>query len=773
MRQVFWVYCLALVALLGSLASPLAAQTGGIVMRVDGDAVGLGGAVRPGSWTPLRVNLDNQGERREVVVQWRLADVDGDQVLATRRAVANPGREQAVWLYGVPPVDTRGDAAWTVQVKDAATGEPIETQTVRPRVPVSQTSPRMSLIGLAGSAGLGLDPYTEQYTQHEPIGILRGLSLETLPDRWYGLDALHSLIWVQDGGDPNAAAFLPAMQAALREWVRRGGHLIVVLPPFGEPWSGSPMADLLPVPADAMRRVEGTVPNYLYDIAPVEKATIQMHVFDVPDSGAPGQAAVLLRNDANEPVVVAKRYGFGRVTLVGIDLSEGRLVRMGVPGGSFRIWNTIYGWNSPAYTNDRAQRDMGSGNLVQIGQRGKPELGGFVAGIIAMTEQAAPALLLAIVVFLLYWLAAGPLGFALLKSRGQVRKSWLAFVAVVGLFTVIAWGGAWLLQPRGREIAHFSVVDIDGRTGLVRTQSWLSLFIPEFGEALVSVPGGDVQTPNTLASPGLVPMDVEQAFLNPQPYEVDAAAPSRAEIPVRATAKQFTVDYLGALAEGQTGVEGTWVAPQGELRIDNGWPRGTLAHNLPGTLTSVLAVYVPPRADIPGAAAVGRAGAMPFVWRLGEWAPQTPLQIDEPRQSLRLVQRPPAYEGIQRSFIGEGFLGQHLGNAGGLNEEDGAAILQLPDDQRVRVIEMLSFYDALPPPDVFRTNGSGFADFPNSYQRSLGRNLDLTPHTVGAKLILIGHLRGSPLPAPLLVDEQAIADYDADSWTVVRWIYDL
>ena len=92
-----------------------------------------------------------------------------------------------------------------------------------------------------------------------------------------------------------------------------------------------------------------------------------------------------------------------------------------------------------------------------------------------------------------------------------------------------------------------------------------------------------------------------------------------------------------------------------------------------------------------------------------------------------------------------------------------------PRDLRVRMIELLSFYDALPPPS-YRAEAVNLFDRPVAYQRSVGRALDLTPLTAGARVILIGYLEHSPLPAPLTVDGGPV---ESDGWTVVRWVYDL
>src|SRR5690606_5555784 len=130
-----------------------------------------------------------------------------------------------------------------------------------------------------------------------------------------------------------------------------GGHLVIVLPEVGRPWSGSPLRDLMPVNPAQMRRIEAEPPKVPYDIAPPAPLTLGMSVFDRLDVTG---ASPVLGYGRGEVLAAAKRYGFGRVTVVGIDLSDERLRRLNMPQGSFRVWNTIFGWNGPVILEDRA-----------------------------------------------------------------------------------------------------------------------------------------------------------------------------------------------------------------------------------------------------------------------------------------------------------------------------------------------------------------------------------------------------------------------------------
>jgi len=770
-RYRFHPHLLTLLALLLGHVSPAAhAQLRDVLFDVDrgGGFVGLGGFVKAGQWTPIRVTLANQSaELREVRVQWVLNDEDGDRVIAQRIATLNPMRTDVhVWLYACPPTSTRPrDPGWSVRVLDHETGRPLGQPLHILPDPARFLRPSESVMGVMSSISLGLGTHTTGATAHEPVRLATGLDLTRLPDRWYGMSVFQTLIWTHgdgEGGDPNDPAFTDDQQQALREWVRRGGHLVIVLPAYGEPWSGSPLADLMPVPRDRMRRVEDLPPVSLGVVRGAERAPIAMTVFDT----APGDGVAVIEEDRRgRPIVVARRFGFGNVTLIGVDLADRNLVNMGLPNGKWTIWHEVFGWRAPAFAEAEVEAQIKRNELVRPEQRqnSAEQIGAdWLPGIIDMTGTATPALLLAILIFIVYWLAAGPGVFGALRAKGWHRHAWLAFVLVVAGFTAVTWAGAMLMRKGQLTVAHFSVLDIDGNTGAVHSRGWMSIFIPQFGTAEVALDPDHPDAPNTLASPGIVSQLESGRFPDQQAYTIDAGAPTAAPVPVRATAKRFIYDYAGRLDDDRAGLGGAWIGPQGQIDIVNAWPEGELTHQLPGPLHDVVVVYCPGDAEIP------------WVWfHRGRWNPGDPLKIQQPTQALRLVVPRHAYT-PKRDFAAEGYLGQLIdfktGMTGIAQQMQPSSGLRRDAKQQ---FEMLCFFNALPPPNFRDTSGTFGIGNTRTYHRLFGRDLDITPHTRGKRLILLGYLPGGHLPAPLTVDGRPPEQITERSWTAVRWIYDL
>ncbi|MCH8064570.1 MAG: hypothetical protein IIC90_01930 [Chloroflexi bacterium] len=243
--------------------------------------------------------------------------------------------------------------------------------------------------------------------------------------------------------------------------------------------------------------------------------------------------------------------------------------------------------------------------------------------------------------------------------------------------------------------------------------------------------------------------------MDPQTYTLDTGSPRVADIPFRSTAKQLEIDFLGRIDKPQTGLTEPMILPQGQLEIQNFWPTGKLSHGLPGPMRDVLLLYCPGE------------NQTPFIWRLADpWEPKQVLDLGQLTNHQPLVLRPKDNSYTNRTWNSEGFLGQLMSKKPGQNLIDASGTeVFASSSETIKYIQLLCFYDTLPPPD-FRKTGFPYAV---SYQRSLGRQLDLTRLLAGRRLIIIGHLEDTPLPIPMTVEGKEIP---STGWTVVRWVYD-
>ncbi|QQE11972.1 hypothetical protein JD969_00415 [Planctomycetota bacterium] len=775
MNKIKSLFLIVMVSLL-CLGGQVFAQLDTVEILLEPSDLGIEGVVRRGTWTPLRVTLlSNGAEHRTVLCRWRYEDADGDTVVAQREVTLQPQVEQTIWLYGHPPLTQSGKKPFVVDVIDKESGKQLDREV---QVPKEVVTPLTSVIGVLGRSGgmMGLERYRNQrgqtfiapgqrepyITQHENFEIIASLQFDRLPDRWFGLSLFDTLIWLpQNGGSPNDARVNDAMLMGLREWVERGGHLVIMMPPAGQQWTSSPLGDMLPVTKTQLRALHEKPPTHLlgWPRAGRELIEIDMLALDVnPDDE---QISVIAKDRKQNPLIATKMYGFGRVTVSGMDLSSPTLRMMNLqPPRYDSIWNKIIGWQTPLYDPNYIKEEIDAGRIN--GQRNTADLSRFIPSLITMKNTTGPALLLALLVFAVYWVIAGPVSFFALKAKRKHKFSWLVFTGVIGIFIAVAWGGAYMMRPTDAQVSHFSILDINTSTDEVHSHSWFSLYLPTFGDVKIELaPDQTIDiNRNTISAPGVEVREIKSAFLDPQTYEVKASSPHVATVPFRSTTKTLEADYFGVLNEKQNGLEEPWMTPTANLKLDSEmYPYGTLKNNFTFPLRDVVFIYA--KGD----------GEMPVVWRLDKsdkkWFAGETITISDPAALKMVIQARNDYK--NRSFKLEGFLGKLFdgrrgdgGMFGGLPQQNTAQQRRFSADRMTQMIEMMSFYTMLPPPD-FRSKGQNPVTI---FQRPIGRKFDITDWLSQRRLIVIGYVDNESLPMPLTVDGEVIP---SNGMTVVRW----
>ncbi|BAM03937.1 hypothetical protein PSMK_17780 [Phycisphaera mikurensis NBRC 102666] len=733
-----------------------AASPGGVSFTSPLLEAGLAGVTSPGAWTPLLVELQNAGDADlDLTLVWSLPDAAGDTAEMVRRLPVPAGRSAAAWLYGVPRPGPPPADGWPVVALDA--GGAVVAAAAARADPTRRLDTGEELILQLSGSDLGLGDYQRQAASHAKRRLLRGLRLDELPDRAQGLQAVGAIVWAADGGGDPTAAGVPA--AALGAWIRGGGHLVVVLPAVGERWTQSPLAALLPLPAGtAPRRGEVELPT-LGVVRPADADAAQAWI--LPDR----DAEVLLRAASGEALVTSARRGFGKVTLVGLDLTAAAYRDAGLPSGTTRFWNDVFGWSDPAVSERREAvlRGQVAATPPQIQPaRNLPavEVGGFIERSLGLRGSVSTALTVLLGVLVLLPVALGALSLrGRTAGRGEAaavlasprRWAWplfaLACVGAAGLAAAVAFAG----RPTGPSAIHQSVVDLDPAAGARRTRSWVSLFVPGFGRAAVELRGEGEAGATLLSTAGV--RSGGGGFLDPQAYRVDAADPRAAELPLRSTTRPLRLDHaerdLPAAGSNRARLIGTAEHAPGTPRL-----RATLESSLAADLKDVLIVYCPGE----GFAGSTQKPLPPRAWRyepagggtVGVWPAGATLEVDgvPPRAVPLSVAAPLGEAGA--GFNASGWLNAVLDQGGLAAAADRGLEPSLADP--VRAGEALSFFGRLPPPDV----NTVVPPFAARLQRALPGlvGLDLSHLTGGPRLIVLGHAEGDPLPVPLRVDGQ-------------------
>lgn len=783
----------------GEAAGPRAAGE----VQVELERFGVGNQARAGDWAGLRVRVMDLGTRqREVIVRLEGLDSDGDRPQYQASMTANPGVWQQTWLYARLPFDTGTRGAFMLYVYEGVASSPGDPGTpgysagrvlyrgsltgdLKASIPVS---PTMGMIGVVGPRQLGLQAYARQNQMPQGIHefgnqasvVVTGLTPDDFPDRWMGLAPYEAIVWAD--GEP--ARLRGERARALREWVMRGGHLIVVLPQVGQTWlspTSNELYDIMPVVTVERRESEPfeayrpllTASNT--DLFPTES---MVQVFVPRGQAAEGEAIPVLAGPDGAWVVVRRLVGTGAIDLVGLDLNQTRLSQGNLIDAEV-FWHRVLGrrgqlteYQAPGQNPSPPARGM----------RVPVPIDSEIPRTIAKAGRSAAGVLAGFVVFATYWAVAGPVGFAVLRRRNLSHYSWPFFVLCAGVFTALAWGGAAILRPKRVEVTHLTVLDHVYGQNTQRARMWASVLIPSYGDSEISVAeSADGAGAGARRPMGVVaswdpasdqPISVA-AFPDSRGYAVDSRAPDRFTAPARSTVKQVQVDWAGGprwempipvADEGQPTASPLRLVHRGERGATLPLVSGVLSHKLPGPLTNVVVMVVTQQRPLPmptprptGRPDISQSPLLAEAYAFavpGGWLPGTPLSLD-------VVTRAGAEARALNDAAAQAYFARLAPVAGAMGA---AAATIRPDD----LGPLLAFYHQLPVPDL-----SGTAMSIPVPVRHATQGLDLGRWFTQPCVIVIGVLGADePREGPVRMSVDG-APAEVLGRTLVRWVYPL
>jgi hypothetical protein len=420
--------------------------------------------VRLGSWAPVRVLLRNGPNPFHGQLEVACPD-DDDLPLIVRAPVALPPGGESAATVMVRPGSSRPSLG--LRFLDAD-GRPLGRPTTVPLT--TPLEPARRVILAAGQAP-GLPDLAGLFKfQDAGAGVSVG-TLDHLPPQWFGLDGAEVVVLV--AADPAAATLLrPESVAVLRDWVAQGGHLVVSL---GANWKDTADAldDLLPA------RPTGTlVLSELSELGALESfaGTVSRPIpppLNVIRLEASGPGAVPLAAVAATPLVVRGGYGFGRVTVLGLDVSR----------PPFADWpDRTLVWDRLVDLRGRAAESTGvvAGGRGSIIQQADPDLAARLHQALGAFPgvRLVPFGLVASLVFL-YLIAVGPLDYFFLRRvLRRMEWTWVTFPLLVVGTSAAAFAAAHALKGDRLRVNAIDLLDVDQSRGALRGATWLTTFSP-------------------------------------------------------------------------------------------------------------------------------------------------------------------------------------------------------------------------------------------------------------------------------------------------------
>ncbi len=450
-------------AVLFCLASSVRAD-----VSIESVEVGMGQVTRPGVWTRLQVQLAAT-EAVECRVEVTATDPTGNPATypsAVIKLASNspttaslffmPGRlEEAVSLKVV--AESGGVLASRRLMAVESISETADFNIVRHSVPVWVA---------AGTIGGSRTGKSKQESIQNAI-VERGIhftSLESareLPTRWQTYSAI-STVFLAGSFDLNEE-----QSAALNQWVRHGGHVVAIVGTHVEELTSSPIAEWI------LENRE-VVASSLSDLSGLEAyahSSLRIPIASrIKGSIIRSQDGADVVTGIEGPLLTRSAHGFGRITMLGVDLDEAPLAR----------WRALDSFVAAIADLPAVSVDEDSAGQ-RISHSGVTELATqFQIGMETIPHVEERSTLSVLGVVLLFLLVIGPLDYVLVhRLLKRPGLTWMTFPTIVvgaGLLASSVAGGANGTNIRSRVC---ELIDLDAGSGFARQTVWSTIYSPE------------------------------------------------------------------------------------------------------------------------------------------------------------------------------------------------------------------------------------------------------------------------------------------------------
>ncbi len=449
------------------------------IERIDvGVAAPERSVVRVGAFNPIRVDLKNDAESFTGELQFVTDDPDGVEVVYSAPVRLTPGQ-----ITNVSGLVAPGQLMPRIQariVNENGRYIGISREVSLENLTVLEASVRT--VGVLGVAsGVEQLPNVPGLTATNRAGqkdleVIR-LSAGQFPARAEGLEALDTI--VLDTSDPAILTALDAGRAgALKTWVANGGHLVIVAASQAQTLLDSSLKDILPaLPAGSERSFDlGALESLVGSTTPLVGAGRAMTVTRFEDMA--NRLGMAVDSASTNPVIVRGSSGFGRVTMIGMDVHD----------GPFAAWKDRPLFWVKALDLRRIVSDSLSGTTANDSLAGGGSFfrsnEGDLAGIMrsALDQFAGLKVVgfgVVISLILAYLLAIGPGDFVLVRFGFRKPEwTWLTFPLIVLTVTTGAYLMSYRMKGRDLRINKVDILDLDYVHKMSRGTTIAAVFSP-------------------------------------------------------------------------------------------------------------------------------------------------------------------------------------------------------------------------------------------------------------------------------------------------------
>lgn len=470
---------LLLIACLSCFMNSVSAQSDRLTIEQfdAGFEVAGQGILKIGRFNPIRVVLKNGPEAFTGKVQFLTDDPDGIETrfevpiqlapgqITTVRGLICPGQmmprvlARIVDEYGRPRLSTVELPMNQVKIVDAA---------VRVVGVIGVASGIEQLANLPGITSPSLT--TDKNLVVFPI------QPDQMPGRTEGLSAFDAI--VLDTSNPTVIDSIDAGRSeSLRAWIADGGHLVVVSAAQRQALLDSSLKPILPaLPVASTRTFDlGAIESLVGSRNPIVKTGQSMIVTKFDQIAERG--GMIIDTASSMPIIVRGIHGFGRVTMLGIDVHD----------GPFAAWKDRTLFWAKALELKRQVSD----SEEKTGNNPLTKGGGFYENRVSDIAVALRSALdqfpgirvfgfgLIVTLILAYLLAIGPIDYLLVRRVfKRPELTWVTFPLIVVLVTGAVYFVTYAVKGRDLRVNKIDLLDLDYVGKYSRGWSTASVFSP-------------------------------------------------------------------------------------------------------------------------------------------------------------------------------------------------------------------------------------------------------------------------------------------------------
>jgi hypothetical protein len=442
-----------------------------------------------GAWTPVEVQIRGGNEPFSGTMEVEVPDDDG--TATSFRTNVDVPASQSVRVVAYARPGSR-DPSFVIRLYDQRGRRRVQAEGANLATLSAVMPDETMLLTLGKPSGVEQVPALPGFTTEPSAGgqpefrVGRvDVAAGSMPGRWYGYDAAEAV--VVDTNDKEVMQALTVRGQALVDWVARGGHLVVGVGGNWQSARDSVLGPILPAVPTGQVRVPSleVLDSYAGSnnnpITPAGSPAVLVTKLEQADS----RGGKVLSATGDVPLVVRGAHGFGRVTLVALDLDA----------KPFSEWRDRALFWVKALDIRRQPGEAASTTVRLGGGRGRMTQSGVsdLATQLRTALEQFPGVKLipfgwvAFFIFL-YILLIGPGDYLFLKKVvKRMELTWITFPTIVLTVSLVAYFAAYIVKGKELRVNKVDVVDVDQASGLARGSTFFNLFSPQNRDYDVSV----------------------------------------------------------------------------------------------------------------------------------------------------------------------------------------------------------------------------------------------------------------------------------------------